>query len=146
MTFKYIYRFILLIRDCWFNKTINSMISEPMSCIAFSEGPGYLKSIEKVVSLSRNEYVTVTVYDKLWPNVPMLNGYVMGVFPADRLPKRLPVFPYGFVANTAVHSRAGHHWCAFYRDGNRYMEFFDSYRKQPDVYTLNTGFQVTLKR
>lgn len=68
---------------------------------------------------------------------PVLNGYVMGVFPADRLPKRLPAYPYGLVVNTDVHLNNGRHWCSFYSDGNGHMEFFDSYGKQPSINSVH---------
>lgn len=62
---------------------------------------------------------------------PRLSSNVMGVFAADQLPTRLFKLPTGFIANTDIHSKEGTHWCAFYIDTNKRVEFFDSYGKSP---------------
>ena len=64
---------------------------------------------------------------------PVLNGQVLGVFAADRLPKGTLSYPYGFIANTDIHSRAGQHWCAFYGDGDGHVGFFDSYGRSSNL-------------
>ena len=63
---------------------------------------------------------------------PVLNGQVLGVFAADRLPKGTLNYSYGFIANTDIHSSVGQHWCAFYGDGDGHVEFFDSYGRSPN--------------
>ena len=55
-----------------------------------------------------------------------------GVFAADQLPKRIKQG--GFIANTDVSYKPGKHWCAFYFDGSRKSEFFDSFGQPPDYY------------
>ena len=63
---------------------------------------------------------------------PQLQQRILGVFPADRLPKTITTFPCGFIANTDIHTAKGRHWCAFYFSSTqREAEFFDSYGKNP---------------
>lgn len=62
---------------------------------------------------------------------PVLRSGVTGVNAADRLPKRVPKQPYGFIANTQGHVLPGEHWCAFYDDGRDHVLFFDSYGRIP---------------
>ena len=68
---------------------------------------------------------------------PVLNGQVLGVFAADRLPKGTLSYPYGFIANTDIYSRVGQHWCAFYGDGDGHVEFFDSYGRSPNLNNIH---------
>lgn len=58
---------------------------------------------------------------------PILNDRIIGVFSADRLPSKLPQTPFGFIANTDIHSKPGRHWCAFFSDSRGHFDFFDSY-------------------
>jgi len=62
---------------------------------------------------------------------PVLYGSIIGVYPADRLPLKLPSTPFGFIANTDPHNAHGQHWCAFYCDTPGYVDFFDSYGREP---------------
>ena len=52
---------------------------------------------------------------------PVLAKFVMGIFPADRLPKN--IIPGGFIANTDNSNKPGRHWCAFYFDSSGRAEF-----------------------
>ena len=61
----------------------------------------------------------------------VLNGAVTGVFAADRLPTELPPTPFGFIANTDIHSKPGKHWCAFFCNFRGHVDFFDSYGRTP---------------
>ena len=62
----------------------------------------------------------------------VMNGAIIGVFAADRLPKNLPGSPFGFIANTDVHTNPGQHWCAFYSQWGRQFDFFDTYARTPN--------------
>ena len=42
------------------------------------------------------------------------NKQFIGVFPSDRLPKKIKHYPCGFVANTDPRTKPGTHWVAFY--------------------------------
>ena len=63
---------------------------------------------------------------------PVLQQRFLGVFPADRLPK---VWNRSqdccLIANTAVQSKEGQHWVAFYLQYNGLVEYFDSYGLPP---------------
>ena len=61
----------------------------------------------------------------------VLNGAIIGVFAADRLPTELPRIPFGFIANTDIHTKPGQHWCAFYSEFGRQFDFFDTYARTP---------------
>ncbi len=65
---------------------------------------------------------------------PYTRRVVQGVFPANRLPKKVKNLPVGFVANTDPSHKPGEHWIAIYisEDGNG--EYFDSYGEPPDKY------------
>jgi hypothetical protein len=63
---------------------------------------------------------------------PVLNGRIIGVFAADKLPRQLPRTPYGFIANTHIHTKPGQHWCAFFSDAKGRVEFFDTYGRTPN--------------
>ena len=60
-----------------------------------------------------------------------LKGTIIGVFAADRLPTRLPSAPFGFIANTDIHSKPGQHWCAFFCNCKGHVDFFDTYARTP---------------
>lgn len=62
---------------------------------------------------------------------PILEKDVIGVFAADQLPKTSLSKPYGLIVNTDIQSQPGRHWCAIYCDGNRRLDFFDSYGRHP---------------
>ena len=62
---------------------------------------------------------------------PVLNGQVIGVFAADQLPNKLPQTPFGFIANTDMHSKPGRHWCGFFSHAPGHYDFFDTYGKTP---------------
>ena len=54
---------------------------------------------------------------------------VLGTFPADKVPQGLTTrqTPCCFVLNTHPNGLPGEHWLAFYYDGRRVIEYFDSY-------------------
>lgn len=62
---------------------------------------------------------------------PKLRQFVLGVFPADKLPKIRADRPFSLICNTHVEVMPGEHWCAIYRDVDGRMEFFDSYGRPP---------------
>lgn len=57
----------------------------------------------------------------------VLNRRIIGVFSADNLPRVLPQTPFGFIANTDIHTKSGQHWCAFFSDIRGHVDFFDTY-------------------
>lgn len=68
--------------------------------------------------------------------------YFQGVFPADKLPKRITKRPAIVIANTDPSYKSGQHWIAFYFDVYNKAEFFDSYGQQP----LNFEFLTFLTK
>ena len=59
-------------------------------------------------------------------------GQFIGVFPADRLPARLPTRrPLLMVCNTDPHYRRGTHWIAIYLGSNSRGEYYDSFGQAP---------------
>ena len=62
---------------------------------------------------------------------PVLKESVVGVYAADRLPRKVPGYPYGFIPNTDIQTKPGQHWCAFYDDGSGHIHFFDSFGRPP---------------
>ena len=59
-------------------------------------------------------------------------GLLVGIFPADKLPRRLPAKrPLLFVCNTDPHNKPGEHWIAMYLDKEGNREFFDSFGRSP---------------
>lgn len=63
-----------------------------------------------------------------------VRGKVIGIFPADRIPKKLPTEPYGLIVNTDPHYLPGKHWIAFYVEHGK-VEAFDSYGNTPSRYS-----------
>ena len=61
----------------------------------------------------------------------VLQGTIIGVFAADRLPTKLPPAPFGFIANTDIDSKPGRHWCAFFCNLKGHVDFFDTYARTP---------------
>ncbi len=60
----------------------------------------------------------------------------LGVFPADKLPKKLPAKrPLCLVANTDVSTGPGEHWVAFYLPKKGVGEFFDSGGNPPGYWS-----------
>jgi len=66
--------------------------------------------------------------------------YYQGVFPIDRLPKRVKVKPSLYVINTDKSNKPGEHWLAVYFPTRGCAEFFDSYGRQPSKYRLIEKF------
>ena len=59
-------------------------------------------------------------------------GLLVGIFPADKLPRRLPTKrPLLFVCNTDPHYKPGEHWIAIYLAADSAGEYFDSFGQQP---------------
>ncbi|TNC95735.1 MAG: ADP-dependent glucokinase [Rhodocyclaceae bacterium] len=58
----------------------------------------------------------------------------LGVFAADRIPKRITTFPACFVINTDPSYKPGEHWVACYCATPKTVEFFDSYGFPPQSY------------
>lgn len=44
---------------------------------------------------------------------PVLRNRIIGTYAADILPRELPQPPFGFIANTDIHTKQGQHWLAF---------------------------------
>lgn len=55
----------------------------------------------------------------------------LGVFPSDRLPRRIQRYPACFIANVDRSWESGSHWLAFYIPSPHHLEFFDSYGHSP---------------
>lgn len=55
-----------------------------------------------------------------------------GVYPADRIPIRIPT-PASVVVNTDPHNKPGTHWVAFYINREGRCEYFDSYGLEPFI-------------
>ena len=72
------------------------------------------------------------------------NKYFCGVYPKDKLPKKLN-FPSLMVINTDKSNEPGEHWIALYCDKNGKCEFFDSYGLHPDFYNLTNYLNKTCK-
>lgn len=64
---------------------------------------------------------------------PLLRDHILGVYPSDHLPRNIRKYPYGFIANTDIHTKPGQHWCAFSGDGQGHVRFFDSYGRSPSL-------------
>lgn len=60
-----------------------------------------------------------------------LREYFQGVYPIDRLPRRVYTLPAAFIINTDVHDGAGLHWIAIYIDVNKRGYLFDSFGEYP---------------
>ena len=59
-------------------------------------------------------------------------GELIGIFSADRLPRRLPARrPLLLVCNTDPHSKPGEHWIAMYLAKDGTGEYFDSFGRMP---------------
>lgn len=54
-----------------------------------------------------------------------------GVYPRDRLPRRIPKRPAAYVINTDPHNKPGEHWLALFFDRRGGVEYFDSYGFPP---------------
>ena len=54
-----------------------------------------------------------------------------GVFPRDKLPKKIYKKPGIFIINTDSSDKIGEHWVAIYLDVNGRAEYFDSYAIPP---------------
>ena len=71
--------------------------------------------------------------------------HFLGVFAADRIPRRITTFPSCFVANTDPARMAGAHWVACFCSTPRRVDFFDSYGLPPSAYgSLRLPLQPTL--
>ncbi|KAL3076222.1 hypothetical protein niasHT_038359 [Heterodera trifolii] len=71
---------------------------------------------------------------------PTKNKFI-GVFPSDRIPKRVSKFPHCMVVNTDKEGTRGEHWVACYALSHRRVEYFDSLGEHPNPYLaayLNT--------
>ena len=59
-------------------------------------------------------------------------GLLIGIFAADKLPRRLPVRrPLLMVCNTDPHNKPGEHWIAMYLNKDGTGEYFDSFGGTP---------------
>ena len=59
-------------------------------------------------------------------------GLLLGIFPADGLPQRLPTKrPLLLVCNTDPHHRPGEHWIAMFLGDDGSGEYFDSFGRPP---------------
>ena len=56
-----------------------------------------------------------------------------GVFPSDKLPKKIDTYPACFVMNTDPANKPGVHWVAVYVDSDKNGEYFDSYGRPSEI-------------
>jgi hypothetical protein len=73
------------------------------------------------------------IYTILHSRIP---NKFQGVFPSDKLPSKITVFPACFVINTDPSGKPGSHWVAIYIDTNKRGEYFDSYGRPPEILAL----------
>ena len=59
-------------------------------------------------------------------------GQLLGIFAADKLPRRLPAKrPLMLICNTDPHHKPGEHWIAMYLAEDGSGEYFDSFGREP---------------
>lgn len=58
----------------------------------------------------------------------------LGVFPSDKIPKKIKKTPTCFIVNVDSSKKPGSHWVAFYVHSPNLLEFFDSYGNPPSMY------------
>ena len=63
-----------------------------------------------------------------------LKDVFIGVFPSDRLPKKIKKYPIALIVNVDDHTQPGSHWLAVFIDRYHCGEFFDSYARHPSMY------------
>ena len=63
-----------------------------------------------------------------------LKDVFIGVFPSDRLPKKIEKYPVALIVNVDDHTQPGSHWLAVYIDQHHSGEFFYSYARHPLMY------------
>ena len=68
---------------------------------------------------------------------PCIASTFLGVFPSNRLPRRIPTYPASLIANTDPASQPGEHWIAMYFPDKTKSEFFDSYGFPPSFYSTH---------
>lgn len=64
-----------------------------------------------------------------------LPGVFQGVYPSNKLPTSISVYPALFIANVDTSEKPGSHWLALYFTNKQEGEFFDSYGLHPSRYT-----------
>jgi hypothetical protein len=65
----------------------------------------------------------------------------LGVFAADKVPKRISQYPFCCVINTDPASKPGEHWVACYAESASTLEFFDSFGLPPSTYPHIRGLR-----
>jgi len=58
-----------------------------------------------------------------------------GVYPSDKLPATISVYPALFIANVDTSEKPGSHWVAFYFTNKQEGEFLDSWGLHRSRYT-----------
>jgi hypothetical protein len=64
---------------------------------------------------------------------PITRDIFVGVFPADQLPEK--EYPGAYIVNTDPADQPGQHWVAFYCTEAGKLEAFDSFGKNPGIYS-----------
>jgi len=76
-----------------------------------------------------------------------MNKTIIGVYPANDIPKKQYLPPYGFIINTDPRQLPGKHWIAMYINERGVLEAFDSYGNLPSLYSpYIKRFMDTFKR
>lgn len=68
----------------------------------------------------------------------------LGVFPSNKIPKKIETFPAAFVANTDPSNKPGQHWVALYFPNAKEGEFFCSYGRPPHVKFIPNNCTVNI--
>lgn len=66
----------------------------------------------------------------IWKRLSKSAGFV-GIFPIDKLPRKLPDDSCGGVINLDVSTGPGTHWVTFFKEKGRVAEFFDPLGDRP---------------
>jgi hypothetical protein len=66
-------------------------------------------------------------------SVPLVRDIFVGVFAADQIPDKQ--YPGGYIVNTDPSGEPGQHWVAFFCTHSGQLEAFDSFGKNPGIYS-----------
>ncbi|KAL3114760.1 hypothetical protein niasHT_014574 [Heterodera trifolii] len=111
-------------------------------------GLGLDDSDTKTVSIGMQRFLNAQLEIILKKLRPTKNKFI-GVFPSDRIPKRVSKFPHCMVVNTGKEGTRGEHWVACYASSHRRVEYFDSLGEQPNpdlASYLNTFKEVLVTK
>lgn len=79
--------------------------------------------------------------EKVLQNDKRCKRYFIGVYPCDKIPKKIKV-PSCFVINTDNSQGPGEHWVCVFMDNKRTCFFFDSFGLSPKYYDLDKKLKV----